>query len=97
MKALAIVKAARRDMAKRLLISAGLKPLGGAEAAHILRAIAGTKSVHRDLTAVWTMPGNEATVGHLTSEFHRLVQAARQSVVCATYNFEQTSQMWAVL
>jgi len=35
--------------------------------------------------------------GHLTSEFHRLVQAARQSVVCATYNFEQTSQMWTVL
>ncbi len=44
------------------------------------------------------MPGgNEATVGHLTGEFHRLVQAARQSVVCATYNFEESSQMWTVL
>jgi phosphatidylserine/phosphatidylglycerophosphate/cardiolipin synthase-like enzyme len=43
------------------------------------------------------MPGNEANVGHLTSEFHRLVQAARQSVTCATYNFESTSQMWDVL
>ena len=43
------------------------------------------------------MPGNEATVGHLTGEFHRLVSAARQSVTCATYNFEPTSQMWTVL
>ena len=32
----------------------------------VLRAIAGAKSVHRDLTPVWTMPGNEATIGHLT-------------------------------
>ena len=43
------------------------------------------------------MPGNEAQLGHLTGEFHRLVLAARQSVVCATYNFEKTSQMWRVL
>ncbi|ABL80564.1 MULTISPECIES: DISARM system phospholipase D-like protein DrmC [unclassified Nocardioides] len=63
----------------------------------VLRAIAGAKSVHRDLTPVWTMPGNEAKVGHLTGEFHRLVQAARISVTCATYNFEKTSQMWTVL
>ena len=62
-----------------------------------LCAIRGAKSGSRDLTPVWTMPGNEAKTGHLTSEFHRFVQAARQSVVCATYNFEQTSQMWTVL
>lgn len=43
------------------------------------------------------MPGNEAKIGHLTGEFHRLVKAARQSVVCATYNFVHTSQMWNVL
>ena len=43
------------------------------------------------------MPGNEAKIGHLTGEFHRLVQAARISVTCATYNFEKTSQMWTVL
>lgn len=43
------------------------------------------------------MPGNEAKVGHLTGEFHRLVRSARQSVTCATYNFEKTSKMWSVL
>jgi phosphatidylserine/phosphatidylglycerophosphate/cardiolipin synthase-like enzyme len=96
-KALAVVNAARREAAKRVLATAGLSPLDGERAAGILRAIAGAKSVHRDLTPVWTMPGNEANIGHLTGEFHRLVQAARQSVVCATYNFEQTSQMWTVL
>ena len=55
------------------------------------------QALRHDLTPVWTMPGNEATVGHLTSEFHRLVGAARQSVTCATYNFEPTSKMWEVL
>ena len=39
----------------------------------MLRAIAGAKAVHRELIPVWTMPGNEATIGHLTSEFHRIV------------------------
>jgi phosphatidylserine/phosphatidylglycerophosphate/cardiolipin synthase-like enzyme len=96
-KALSVVNAARREAIGQLLTAAGLGHANGQQAATVLRAIAGAKSVHRDLTPVWTMPGNEAKVGHLTSEFYRLVQAARQSVVCATYNFEQTSQMWTVL
>lgn len=96
-KALAVINAARRDKATQLLAATGLSHLDGQRAAAVLRAIAGAKSVHRDLTPVWTMPGNEAKIGHLTGQFHRLVQAARQSVVCATYNFEQTSQMWTVL
>lgn len=96
-KALSVVNAARRGETKQLLADAGLSHEDGHTAAGVLRAIAGAKSLNRDLTPVWTMPGNEAKVGHLTGEFHRLVQAARQSVVCATYNFEQTSQMWKVL
>ena len=96
-KALAVVNAARRGEAKQVLAAAGLSHEDGARAADLLRAIAGAKSLDRDLTPVWTMPGNEAKIGHLTGEFHRLVQAARQSVVCATYNFEQPSQMWNVL
>ncbi len=95
--ALTVVNAARRGEAKKLLTEAGLSHEDWARASGVLRAIAGAKALNRDLTPVWTMPGNEAKVGHLTGEFHRLVRAARQSVVCATYNFEQTSQMWAVL
>lgn len=95
--ALREVNSARRDQAKQLLAAAGI---GHEEPAHslaVLHSIAGAKAVRQDLTPVWTMPGNEAMVGHLTGEFHRLVQASRQSVTCATYNFEPTSQMWTVL
>uniref|UniRef100_UPI003D8C773D DISARM system phospholipase D-like protein DrmC n=1 Tax=Gordonia sp. B7-2 TaxID=3420932 RepID=UPI003D8C773D len=97
LKTLASVNATRRAEVKQLLAGAGLSHDDGERAAGVLRAIAGAKSLNRDLTPVWTMPGNEANIGHLTGEFHRLVLAARQSVVCATYNFEQTSQMWTVL
>ena len=83
-KALAAINPARRDEVRGLLTAAGLGHTDGMLAAAVLRAIAGAKSVHRDLTPVWTMPGHEAKVGHLTGEFHRLVQAARISVTCAT-------------
>jgi len=95
--ALREVNAARRERAKELLQDAGLGHNDLSRSLAVLHGIAGAKAVRQDLTPVWTMPGNEATVGHLTGEFHRLVQAARQSVTCATYNFEPTSQMWKVL
>jgi hypothetical protein len=95
--ALREVSASRRDEVKGLLAATGLGHSDVDRSVGVLHAIAGAKSVHRELIPVWTMPGNEATVGHLTSEFHRLVIAARQSVTCSTYNFEPTSQMWTVL
>ena len=96
-KALAAINPARREEVKELLAAASLDHTDRSRTVGVLRAIAGARTVHRDLTPVWTMPGNEAKVGHLTGEFHRLVQAARISVTCATYNFEKTSQMWTVL
>ncbi len=95
--ALREVSAARRDDVKGLLAATGLGHSDVERSVAVLHAIAGAKALRTDLIPVWTMPGNEATVGHLTSEFHRLVRAARQSVTCATYNFEPTSQMWTVL
>ncbi len=91
------VSASRRDRAKELLSAAGLRPGDPLRAVNVLRAIAGAKGVLRELTPVWTMPGFEANTGHLTREFHRIVGAARQSVTAATYNFQDTSQMWAAL
>jgi phosphatidylserine/phosphatidylglycerophosphate/cardiolipin synthase-like enzyme len=96
-KALGAINAARRERARSLLTAASLDHTDVERSIAVLHAIAGAKALHRDLTPVWTMPGNEAKTGHLTGEFHRLVQAARQSVTCATYNFERTSQMWTVL
>ncbi len=95
--ALREVNGARREDAKRLLAEAGLGHADVHRSIAVLHAIAGAKTLQYDLTPVWTMPGNEAKVGHLTGEFHRLVKAARQSVICATYNFEVTSKMWTVL
>lgn len=96
-KALGTINASRRERVRELLAAGGLGHTEVNRSVAVLHAIAGAKAVHRDLTPVWTMPGNEAQVGHLTGEFHRIVQAAGQSVTCATYNFEPTSQMWTVL
>jgi phosphatidylserine/phosphatidylglycerophosphate/cardiolipin synthase-like enzyme len=96
-KALAVVNAARREEAKHLLTDAGFGHDVAIHTAAVLKAIAGAKSLRRDMTPVWTMPGNEAKIGHLTGEFHRLVEGARISVTCATYNFQDTSNMWGAL
>lgn len=96
-RALLEVSPARREHVGELMLAAGLGHESAEVATAVLRAIAGAKSSQRDLVPVWTMPGNEADLGHLTNQFHALVQGARQSVTCATYNFEPTSQMWTVL
>lgn len=95
--ALASVSAARRDRVAELLKAAGIGHLSRDLSAAVLHGIAGAKSVHRDLIPVWTMPGNEATIGHLTNQFHDAVASARTSVTCATYNFSHTSNMWDAL
>jgi len=87
----------RREEVAALLAHAGISHADPARAVAVLHAIVGAKSIHHDLVPVWTMPGEQADLGHLTSEFHRLVSAARQSVTCATYNFQPTSRMWTVL
>lgn len=91
------IAVSRREQVKALLSAAGLGPIDAVRTVSVLRAIAGAKAALRELTPVWTMPGNEANTGHLTSEFHRIVGAARQSVTAATYNFQDTSQMWTAL
>jgi phosphatidylserine/phosphatidylglycerophosphate/cardiolipin synthase-like enzyme len=95
--ALVWVSPTRRDHAAELIKRAGLGHKQPALSVAVLRAIAGAKSIHHELVPVWTMPGNEATVGHLTSEFHRVVTGARVSVTCATYNFAPSSNMWKAL
>jgi phosphatidylserine/phosphatidylglycerophosphate/cardiolipin synthase-like enzyme len=95
--ALRSVSAARRERAAELLKTAGIGHTAAELSVAVLRGIAGAKAVHRELVPVWTMPGNEATVGHLTGQFHDLVAAARVSITCATYNFAASSNMWDAL
>lgn len=96
-RALSEVSPARRERAAALLDAAGLGHQQRELSVCVLRAVAGSKSVHRELVPVWTMPGDEADSGHLTGAFHQYVTGARQSVTCATYNFSAKSQMWLAL
>ncbi len=43
------------------------------------------------------MPGSEATIGRLTGEAQRLIDEARMSVVCSSFNFTPHSGMWPAL
>lgn len=87
----------RRETVRALLAAANLGSADLDRTVSVLRAVAGAKTALRELTPVWTMPGNEASTGHLTNEFHRIIGAARQSITAATYNFEDSSQMWKAL
>ncbi|BBY80159.1 cardiolipin synthase [Mycolicibacterium pulveris] len=95
--ALASISLSRRERVSGLLKAAGIGHDSPELAAAVLRGIAGAKLAHRELVPVWTMPGQEATVGHLTNQFHDVVAAARVAVTCATYNFSPTSAMWDAL
>lgn len=95
--ALASVSPARRGRAAALLRAAGIGHSSPELSVAVLLGITGAKLAHRDLVPVWTMPGNEATTGHLTNQFHDVVAAARISVTCATFNFSSTSNMWDAL
>lgn len=96
-KALKEVNPSRRSEAKSLITAAGLSHHDVQLSVAILQGIAGAKGAQLQLTPVWTMPGNEADVGHLTGQFYKLVEGARVSVTAATYNFAPTSKMWKVL
>ena len=61
------------------------------------RAIEGARSSPTTATPLWTMPGHLARSGPLTSSASHLVDGARQSVTCSTFNFQRSSGLWAAL
>jgi phosphatidylserine/phosphatidylglycerophosphate/cardiolipin synthase-like enzyme len=62
-----------------------------------LYAIEGARSTITQLEPLWTMPGHLAQGGPLTSSAPYLVDNARTSVTCSTYNFQKSSGMWDAL
>ncbi len=96
-RALKEVHAARRSEAKQLLAEAGIGPNQRAASVAVLRAIAGARAVQTAITPVWTMPGPHATIGRLTSEAQRIIDDARMSIVCSSFNFTPHSAMWRSL
>ena len=61
--ALREVNPARREDAKRLLAAAGVGHADLALSIAVLHSVAGAKAARRNVTPVWTMPGNEAEIG----------------------------------
>jgi hypothetical protein len=103
-KALSGISPARRDATATMLGRAGLGHQNPELTVAVLRGIAGARGPRPDgtigratVTPVWTMPGAAATSGRLTSQARRMVEQARMSVVCSSYNFAADSQMWGLL
>ncbi len=63
----------------------------------VLRAIEGAKSAPTTMDPLWTMPGHLAQHGRLTQSVTYLVDNARYSVVCSTFNFQRSSGLWKAL
>ncbi len=63
----------------------------------VLRAIEGARAARPTVDPLWTLPGQLARSGRLTSEVTRLVDGARQSVICSTFNFQRSSGFWTAL
>lgn len=63
----------------------------------VLRAIEGARSAPTTVDPLWTMPGHLAQHGRLTQSVTYLVDHARYSVVCSTFNFQRSSGLWKAL
>ncbi|MBD9730236.1 phospholipase [Streptomyces sp. H28] len=96
--ALKVVAAGRRPEVRALLESgAGSERPGPAQIMAVLRAVEGARSIATALDPLWTMPGHLAQSGPLTSSVAHLVDNARQSVTCSTFNFQRSSVLWEAL
>ena len=96
-QALVVVPAPRRPRARELLGAAGLGPQMREQSVDVLRAVAGAASRIKDVTPVWTAPAGAVGGGALTADMFALVGSTNTSVVCATYNLQPSSALWAAL
>jgi phosphatidylserine/phosphatidylglycerophosphate/cardiolipin synthase-like enzyme len=94
--ALRVVSPGRRAEVRTLLESLGASGDRGVVAA-VLRAIEGARSAPTTVDPLWTMPGHLAQHGRLTHSVTYLVDSARHSVICSTFNFQRSSGLWKAL
>ena len=91
--ALSGLDGSRRGEAKMLLEVAGLAKDPAALIA-VLRAIEGARAQTTSVETLWTMPGHVAQSSGLTTSIAKLIEGARSSVICSTFNFQTTSLLW---
>jgi hypothetical protein len=89
---LRVVPAGRRAAIRSLLSG-----IDRAAMITVLRAIEGARSAPTTVDPLWTMPGHLAQHGRLTQSVTYLVDNARYSVVCSTFNFQRSSGLWHAL
>lgn len=94
--AVSAIDSSRRPEAAELIGAAGLRHAPEVLIA-VLRGIAGARSGETGVGTLWTMPGHLAQTSPLTTSLTRLVAGARVSVICSTYNFQETSGLWLAL
>jgi phosphatidylserine/phosphatidylglycerophosphate/cardiolipin synthase-like enzyme len=95
--ALRVVGSGRRPQVRELLAACGLGSLDRALTVRVLRAVEGAHSTVTTIDPLWTMPGHLAKGGALTGSLDRLVDDARQALICSTYNFARSSVLWESL
>jgi phosphatidylserine/phosphatidylglycerophosphate/cardiolipin synthase-like enzyme len=91
--ALKAIAVSRRRPARRLIEACGTAE----HRVTLLRALEGARSTINAIDPIWTMPGHLAQGGPLTSRVAHLVDNARFSVTCSTFNFQRSSSLWGAL
>lgn len=93
--ALRAVPADRRQTVRRLVDAAAGG--SGSGLVGVLRAVEGALDRRTSVDPVFTVPGNLALSGRVGASVAELVERARTSVVCSTYNFQRSSVLWDAL
>lgn len=95
--ALRAIPPAHRIEVRPLLGTNPFSSAGREAAIAVLRAVEGARSITTSIDPIWTMPGHLAQSGPLTSSVAHLVDGARQSITCSTFNFQKSSGLWSAL
>ena len=95
--ALKSVAAALRPRLRSLLEFGGPGAFARDHVVAVLRAVEGPRSTTTAIDPLWTMPGHLARGGPLTSSVGYLIDNARRSVTCSTFNFQRSSVLWSAL
>ncbi|MEU0208365.1 DISARM system phospholipase D-like protein DrmC [Streptomyces canus] len=95
--ALKAVTPGQRAEIRRLLVAVASGPGAAIQHIALLRAVEGARTVPTTLSPWWTMPGHLARSGPLTMSVPYLVDNARHTVTCSTFNFQRSSGLWTAL
>ncbi|KOX35523.1 phospholipase [Streptomyces sp. NRRL F-4707] len=95
--ALKVVAVGQRAEVRRLLEAVARNAGATYQQILVLRAIEGARTLPTTLSPLWTMPGHLAQSGPLTTSITRLVDSARHTITCSTFNFQRSSALWTSL